>query len=115
MLHRLFTVPFSFNVSLQFLLQLCIFGTFFGHGIVAWKLEKKWIPYLNIAGFSNSGANYLLPLIGTIDILLSIIQLFYPHPLIYIYTSVWAFSTAVMRPLNAESIWSTIYTAEISY
>jgi len=92
----------------EWILRIGIFGTFLGHGIFALMLKQSWIPYFTAIGISESTALTLLPLIGTLDILVSLIVLLKPIRVILIWASVWGFATALIRPISGEPIWDFV-------
>ena len=85
------------------LLRVGACGCFLGHGwIAAWKLEYSgWVKFMRAAGFRDSEAQILMPLIGWMDIVLAVITLLRPMELLTAWMVVWAFSTALVRPVSA--------------
>ena len=92
----------------EWILRIGIFGTFLGHGIFGLMLKQSWIPYFNSIGISNSAALVLLPIIGMIDILISIIVLIKPIRVVLIWATFWGFATALIRPISGEPIWDFV-------
>ena len=93
---------------IEWLLRTGVFLTFFGHGFFALCGKAQWLKYLTIFGFSDSTALKLMTYIGVIDILIAFIVLFKPHKYIVFYAFIWAFFTALMRPISGESIWDFV-------
>jgi hypothetical protein len=85
---------------LELIARIGVFGTFFGHGLSALSINIKWIPLLTCYGFSVSQAKYLLPIIGTIDIVIAFLVLIYPIRIILFWAIFWAFLTALSRPIS---------------
>jgi hypothetical protein len=85
-------------------IRIGVFGTFLGHGIVALGINPKWIPLLTCFGFSESQAITLMPYIGIADIIVAILVLFYPIRVVVAWAILWAFMTALSRPISGESI-----------
>jgi len=85
-------------------IRIGVFGTFLGHGIVALGINPKWIPLLTCFGFSESQAITLLPYIGIADIIVAVLVLFYPIRAVVGWAILWAFMTALSRPISGESI-----------
>jgi hypothetical protein len=85
--------------SIQYLMRLGIACTFIGHGIFAIGVEPKWIVFLTRVGFSTEAAIELMPIIGYMDLVIAVFILFLPIRLILIWATIWAFSTALMRPI----------------
>lgn len=88
--------------SLELIARIGVFGTFFGHGIVAIGVNPKWIPLLTSVGFSVKQAVFLMPFIGIMDIIVAIIILLNPVRGILIWATIWAFLTAMSRPVSGE-------------
>ena len=89
---------------IEWLLRIGVFLTFLGHGFFALYGKAQWIKYLTIFGFSDSTALKLMTYIGVIDILIALVVLLRPHKYIVFYAFIWAFSTALIRPISGESI-----------
>jgi len=85
-------------------LKIGVFGIFLGHGIYAILVNPKWIPFLEIVGFSNELAAQIMPYIGYLDILVAISVLVKPLRPVLIWATFWAFLTAVMRPIAGGSL-----------
>ncbi len=94
--------------KVEWILRIAVFGTFLGHGIFALGVKQSWIPYFTSVGISESIAVLLLPLIGIIDIIVAIFALVKPIRAILIYASIWAFITALIRPITGEPIWDFV-------
>ena len=92
------------NKILEKCIRIGVFGTFLGHGIVALGINPKWIPLLTCFGFSESQAITLLPYIGIADIIVAVLVLFYPIRAVVGWAILWAFMTALSRPISGESI-----------
>ena len=96
------------NKKVEWILRIGIFGTFLGHGVFALLVKQSWIPYFTSIGISESTAIILLPLIGLVDISVSIFALLKPIRVVLIYASLWAFMTALIRPISGEPIWDFV-------
>lgn len=90
------------NNPLELIARIGVFGTFLGHGIVAMGVNPKWIPLLTSVGFSVDQAVFLMPIIGAMDIIIAVIALLYPMRGILVWAVIWAFLTALSRPLSGE-------------
>ena len=90
------------------ILRIAGFGTFLGHGIVAISGNPAWIPLLTSFGFSVSFSTYILPYIGILDIIVAFLLLFYPLRFILIWATLWAFMTAISRPIAGYPIWAFV-------
>jgi len=94
--------------KVEWILRIGIFGTFLGHGIFALLVKQSWIPYFTSVGISESAAIFLLPFIGFMDILVALFALIKPIRAVLIWASIWAFSTALIRPISGEPIWDFV-------
>jgi hypothetical protein len=92
----------------EIILRIGIFGTFLGHGIFAIGVKGSWIPFLTYFGFSIPTASTLMPIIGSIDILIAFVALLKPIRIVLLYAFVWTFLTALMRPLTGYPIWDFV-------
>src|SRR3990167_6807112 len=94
--------------KVEWILRIGVFGAFLGHGVFALLVKQSWIPYFTSIGISESTAIILLPIIGMVDILVSILALLKPIRVVLIYASLWAFMTALIRPISGEPIWDFV-------
>ena len=94
--------------SIEYILRIAIFMTFFGHGYLALMGNVSWLVYLETAGISVENGMKIMPVIGALDILIAVIILFKPYRYIIVWMVLWAFSTALIRPLSGEPIWAFI-------
>lgn len=92
----------------EWILRIGISGTFIGHGVFALLIKESWIPYFTSIGISESTAIILLPLIGVMDILIAISVLIKPFRIILVWATIWAFITALIRPISGDPIWDFI-------
>lgn len=93
------------------ILRLGVFGIFLGHGVVALNIKDEWLVYLETVGISHDLGRKIMFFIGCQDILIAIITLFRPWKPVLIYAIIWAFVTALIRPLSGESIWDFVERA----
>ena len=94
--------------KVEWILRIGIFGTFLGHGVFALLVKQSWIPYFMSVGISESTAIILLPLIGLLDIIVAIFALIKPIRAVIIWATLWAFATALIRPISGEPIWDFV-------
>lgn len=88
--------------KIELFTKIGVFGTFLGHGIVALGINPKWIPLMTCFGFSKDQAVTLMPLIGIVDIITAFIVLLYPIRVVVAWAILWAFMTALSRPISGE-------------
>ena len=96
---------------IELVLRIGVFGIFVGHGTLAFCKNEKWLPYLATAGFNKYWGLQVMPLIGLADIFAGFCTLVTPQELILVWATVWAFSTALIRPFSGEDIWSFVERA----
>ena len=80
--------------------RIGVFGTFLGHGIVAFGINPKWIPLITCFGFSKQQAITLMPYIGILDIIVAFFVLIFPIRIVVFWAFLWAFATALSRPIS---------------
>ena len=88
----------------EWILRIGVFGAFFGHGIFALGVKQSWIPMITTFGFSETAATTMLPLIGVMDIVVAILALVWPIRIVLIWATLWAFATALARPIAGDPI-----------
>ena len=92
----------------EWILRIGVFGTFLGHGVFALLSKQSWIPYFTSVGISETNAIVLLPLIGVLDILVAVSALIKPMRAVLIWATLWAFATALIRPIAGEPVWDFV-------
>ncbi|MEK7473485.1 MAG: hypothetical protein AAB668_02015 [Patescibacteria group bacterium] len=95
----------------EWILRIGIFGSFLGHGIFALGIKQGWIPLITAFGFSEPTAITMLPIIGMVDIAVAILALIWPIRIVLIYATLWAFATALARPIAGDPIWDFVERA----
>ena len=75
---------------------------FMGHGAFGIITKAIWSNYFGVFGIGHDMSFRLMPLVGTIDILMGIIILFYPLRAIISWLVIWGIITALLRPLSGE-------------
>ena len=96
---------------IKWVLRIAVFGTFLGHGVFALGVKPDWIPYLTTVGFSVEMAKQLMPVIGSIDLIVAFLALARPFRVVFLYAFIWAFLTAAIRPLSGLPIWDFVERA----
>ena len=94
----------SYKQIIEYTLRIGVFLTFIGHGIYAIMGKPEWLDYLIFVGFKLENASIILNLIGYIDIVIACFILLKPNKYILLWATIWAFSTALIRPISGESI-----------
>jgi len=96
---------------IHWILRLGAAACFIGHGAFGIITKAAWVPYFGVVGIGSSTAYTLMPLVGTVDILMGVAVLFSPRPFILMYMVVWAGWTALLRPLTGEPFFETLERA----
>jgi hypothetical protein len=87
---------------LEWVLRIGVFGTFLGHGLLAISVNPSWIPYLVSVGINPDQAKMLMPVIGSLDIIVALWVLLKPNKYVVLWAVLWAMATAIIRPLSGE-------------
>jgi len=75
---------------------------FIGHGSFGIITKSIWSNYFGVFGISHDMSYQLMPVVGTIDVLMGIIILLYPVRAIVTWLVIWGLITALLRPLSGE-------------
>ena len=84
---------------------------FFGHGAFGIITKPIWLNYFAVFGIGQDMAYHLMPIVGILDILMGVSLLIYPTRMILLWLVVWAFITALCRPLSGEHVAEVIERA----
>jgi len=99
------------NPRLVWLLRIAAAMCFIGHGAFGIITKAGWVPYFAVVGIPEAWAWMLMPVIGTMDIVMGILALVLPHRWLWGWMSIWAVWTALLRPLSGNSNWETVERA----
>ena len=75
---------------------------FIGHGAFGIIKKPIWANYFAVFGIDRDISFHLMPIVGTIDILLGLVILFYPIRAVLLWLVAWGAVTALLRPLSGE-------------
>lgn len=75
---------------------------FIGHGAFGIIKKAIWCNYFAVFGIGHDLAYHLMPLLGSIDIILGLTLLFYPTRAVLFWLVIWGTLTAALRPLSGE-------------
>jgi hypothetical protein len=89
--------------KIHYTLRIAAAMCFIGHGAFGIITRPIWCNYFALFGFSKITAYHLMPILGSVDIMLGIILLFKPVRAIAVWLIVWGIITAMCRPLSGES------------
>jgi hypothetical protein len=84
---------------------------FIGHGAFGIITKSAWVPYFALVGIPSELAYTLMPVVGTIDILMGFAVLITPRPFVLLYMVVWATWTSLLRPLTGDPVFETLERA----
>ena len=109
-LYRL-RLEFASRSTLAWTLRIGAFMCFVGHGAFGIMTKRAWLPYFAVADIGPDLAVRLMPVIGTVDIIVGTLMLISPIPAIGAWMTLWAIWTAILRPLSGESVWEAVERA----
>jgi hypothetical protein len=84
---------------------------FIGHGAFGIRMKSAWASYFLSMGFTDGTAYRLMPIVGTVDILMGIFVLLSPCRAVLLWMTFWATFTALLRPWSGEPFWETLERA----
>ncbi|HTI89535.1 MAG TPA: DoxX family membrane protein [Puia sp.] len=87
---------------MHYILRIASAMCFIGHGVFGIITKPIWCNYFAVFGIGHDLAYTLMPVVGTVDITMGLILLFYPIRVIPAWLVVWGIVTASMRPLSGE-------------
>lgn len=93
------------------ILRLGVAGCFIGHGAFGVITKAAWLPYFAVGGVSEPLAWRLMPWVGSMDIVLGVLALVWPCRAVFLWATLWAVWTALLRPLAGEPVWETLERA----
>jgi len=85
-----------------FALRVASAMCFIGHGCFGIIGKAIWCNYFAVFGIGHAAAIKLMPVVGTIDILLGIVIILYPIRIVFMWLVCWGMLTAALRPLSGE-------------
>jgi hypothetical protein len=87
------------NQKIHYSLRVAAAMCFIGHGAFGIITKAIWCNYFAVFGIDKVHAYQLMPVLGTIDIMLGLLLLFKPVRAIAVWLVVWAIITAACRPI----------------
>jgi hypothetical protein len=88
--------------NIYYTLRVACAMCFIGHGAFGIITKEVWCNYFAVAGIGHDTAYALMPFVGTMDIIMGLLIVFYPVRIVFAWLIVWGFITAMMRPLSGE-------------
>lgn len=101
----------SFALPLHWTLRIACVWCFVGHGVFGLRLKPAWVPYVNLFGFGDDVALRILPIVGTVDILVGLATLIRPCRAVLLWMTFWGLFTALLRPAAGEPWWEVLERA----
>lgn len=94
----------------QWVLRIAIAGEFVGHGVFALQGKADWIKWIQQFGVTDvEMATNLLFAVGVLDVAFGLFILWkMPSRALLLAAAVWAFWTALVRPLTGMPIWDFV-------
>ncbi|MEM7759376.1 MAG: hypothetical protein AAF298_14805 [Cyanobacteria bacterium P01_A01_bin.40] len=90
--------------KIWWLLRLGVCLEFIGHGAFGVITKAGWLPYFAIWGIPESWAWQIMPIVGTMDIILGLLAFFAPRKALLLFMAAWGLMTALLRPLAGEPV-----------
>jgi hypothetical protein len=88
--------------KIHYTLRIAAAMCFIGHGAFGIITKAIWCNYFAVFGIDKITAYRLMPVLGSVDIMLGIILLFKPVRAIAVWLVLWGIMTALCRPLSGE-------------
>lgn len=100
--------------KIWWLLRLGVCLEFIGHGAFGIITKAGWLPYFAIWGIPEAWAWHIMPLVGTMDIILGILAFWMPRRALLLFMAAWGLMTACLRPLAGEPV-SELFERSYNY
>jgi len=100
--------------KIYYTLRIAAAMCFIGHGSFGIITKAIWCNYFAVFGIGHDMAYHLMPILGSVDILMGLSLLFYPVRAIAFWLVIWGFITATLRPLSGEPFPELLERAGIS-
>ncbi len=88
--------------KMHYILRLAAAMCFIGHGAFGIITKPIWCNYFAVSGIGHDMAYRLMPVVGTVDITMGLILIFYPIRAVPAWLVIWGITTASLRPLSGE-------------
>jgi hypothetical protein len=88
--------------KIYYTLRIASAMCFVGHGAFGIITKAVWCNYFAVFGIGHDTAYTLMPYVGTIDICMGLLILFYPLRIVFGWLVIWGTITALLRPLSGE-------------
>jgi uncharacterized membrane protein YphA (DoxX/SURF4 family) len=88
--------------KIHYTLRVASAMCFIGHGAFGIITKPIWCNYFALFGIGKATAYHLMPVLGSIDILMGLLLLIKPFRAIAAWLVVWGIITALCRPFSGE-------------
>jgi hypothetical protein len=88
--------------KIHYILRIASAMCFIGHGAFGIIRKAVWCNYFALFGIGKTMAYHLMPVLGSVDILLGLLLLIRPVCAIAAWLFIWGIITALCRPLSGE-------------
>ncbi|MFI5157165.1 MAG: hypothetical protein ACHQEM_13320 [Chitinophagales bacterium] len=95
-------VPNKETLRIYYTLRVAVAMCFIGHGAFGIITKPIWYNYFAVFGIGHDLAKNLMPLVGSMDVLLGICMIIYPIRIITFWLIFWGAVTASLRPMSGE-------------
>ncbi|HEX5150868.1 MAG TPA: hypothetical protein VFW07_05440 [Parafilimonas sp.] len=92
----------SVEKNVCYTLRIASAMCFIGHGAFGIITKEIWCNYFGVFGIGRDMAYAFMPYVGTMDIIMGLIILFYPVRIVFGWLILWGTFTALLRPLSGE-------------
>ncbi len=89
---------------LEWIFRIAVAMEFIGHGAFGIITKQAWVAYFGVVGIPEPWAWKLMPMVGTVDILLGLTALFRPCRAALLYMTVWGLWTALPAPAFRRTV-----------
>lgn len=100
--------------KIWWLLRLGVCLEFIGHGAFGVITKAGWLPYFAVWGIPEAPAWIIMPIVGTMDIILGLLAFFAPRKSFLLFMAAWGLMTAFLRPLAGEPV-SELFERSYNY
>ena len=88
--------------KIHYTLRIASAMCFIGHGAFGIITKPIWCNYFALFGISKITAFHIMPVLGSVDILMGLLLLIKPFRAVAAWLVVWGIITALCRPLSGE-------------
>lgn len=95
-------MKFTPEQKIHYTLRVASAMCFIGHGTFGIITKEIWSNYFGVFGIGHEISYRLMPILGTVDIMMGIVILVYPLRGLLAWLVIWGIVTALLRPLSGE-------------